>query len=63
LTCLSAGRIFLQSACPNLRTLRAVNALIGSYYANYLAGTPIAENWPERAADQVLEGLIRADNN
>jgi len=32
----------------------AVNMLIGSYYAHYLAGTAIAADWPERAVRLVL---------
>ena len=36
----------------------AVNALVGSYYASYLAGGRIPRDWPERAVDLVLGGLI-----
>jgi hypothetical protein len=34
----------------------AVNMLVGSYYANYLAGR-IPGDWPRRAVDLVLNGL------
>jgi AcrR family transcriptional regulator len=36
----------------------AVNMLVGSYYAAYLATTPIPRDWPERAVDLVLDGLM-----
>jgi AcrR family transcriptional regulator len=37
----------------------AVNALVGSFYAGYLAGAGVPEDWPERAVDLVLAGLSR----
>jgi len=39
----------------------AVNMLVGSYYAQYLAGTPFPEDWPEAAVETLLGGLGRAD--
>jgi Tetracyclin repressor-like, C-terminal domain len=36
----------------------AVNALVGSYYASYLAGSRVPRNWPERAVELVLRGLL-----
>ena len=39
----------------------AINMLVGSYYAQYLAGTPFPEDWPEAAVDTILTGLGRAD--
>ena len=35
----------------------AVNMLIGSYYARYLAGDPFPEEWPEAVVGTVLKGL------
>ena len=35
----------------------AVNMLIGSYYARYLAGDPFPEDWPEAVVGTVLKGL------
>lgn len=35
----------------------AVNMLIGSYYAQYLAGNPFPDDWPEAVVDAVLAGL------
>lgn len=35
----------------------AVAMLIGSYYANYLGGAPLARHWPERAARLILRRL------
>jgi AcrR family transcriptional regulator len=35
----------------------AVAMLIGSYYAHYLAGAPIARNWPEQAVRLILRRL------
>lgn len=34
-----------------------VNMLVGSYYAQYLAGDPFPEDWPEAVVDTVLFGL------
>ncbi len=34
----------------------AVNMLVGSYYANYLAGR-IPRDWPQRTVDLILIGL------
>jgi AcrR family transcriptional regulator len=36
----------------------AVNMLVGSYYANYLAGR-IPRDWPQRAVGLILSGLAR----
>ncbi len=36
----------------------AVNALVGAFYAQYLAGAPFAADWEERAVDAVLGGVI-----
>jgi AcrR family transcriptional regulator len=36
----------------------AVNALIGSYYAGYLAGKAMPRDWPERTVQLVLGGLV-----
>jgi len=36
----------------------AVNALIGSFYARYLAGGRIPRDWPQRAVAVVLDGLV-----
>jgi AcrR family transcriptional regulator len=35
----------------------AVNALVGSYYASYLAGGRVRRDWPERTVELVLNGL------
>jgi AcrR family transcriptional regulator len=35
----------------------AVNMLVGSYYAQYLAGEPISDEWPEAVVRAILEGL------
>ncbi len=35
----------------------AVNMLVGSYYAKYLAGDPFPDDWPEAAVGTILEGL------
>ena len=35
----------------------AVNMLVGSYYAQYLAGDPFPEGWPESVVRTILEGL------
>jgi hypothetical protein len=35
----------------------AVNMLVGSYYAQYLAGNPFPDGWPEAVVGTVLEGL------
>ena len=35
----------------------AVNMLVGSYYAGYLADSKIPRDWPERAVDLVLSSL------
>ena len=40
----------------------AVNALVGSYYACYVAGGRVPRNWPERAVELVLRGL-RSDKD
>ncbi len=37
----------------------AINMLIGSYYAHYLADTPVPADWPERTTDAALAGLLR----
>jgi AcrR family transcriptional regulator len=39
----------------------AVNALIGSYYASYLAGRAIPREWPRRAVKLILDGLRLTD--
>jgi AcrR family transcriptional regulator len=38
-------------------TEAALNMLVGSYYAQYLAGKPFPNGWPEAVVDTVLEGL------
>ncbi len=56
---------FIRSSCEsagfgtrlNLCTPRAVNALIGSFYASYLAGTAIPRDWPQRAVALVFDGV------
>jgi AcrR family transcriptional regulator len=35
----------------------AVNALVGSFYASYLAGSAIPRDWPQRVVELILEGL------
>jgi AcrR family transcriptional regulator len=35
----------------------AANMLVGSYYAQYLAGQPFAQDWAARVVDAVLAGL------
>lgn len=35
----------------------AVNMLVGSYYAQYLAGDPFPDNWPEAVVATILDGL------
>lgn len=35
----------------------AINMLVGAYYAQYLAGAPFAESWPEQVSDALLAGL------
>jgi hypothetical protein len=37
----------------------AVNMLVGSYYASHLAGKA-QRDWPERAVELILNGLINA---
>lgn len=37
----------------------AANMLIGSYYAHYLSGRPLPDDWAARAVDAVLAGLRR----
>ena len=36
----------------------AVNALVGSYYASYLAGSRVPRNWPERAVELVTARTV-----
>jgi AcrR family transcriptional regulator len=36
----------------------AVNALVGSYYGSYLAGSRVPRDWPERAVELVLHGML-----
>lgn len=56
-------REVLEHACKRgeLRTgadlEAAVNMLVGSYYAQYLAGNPFPDDWPEAVVDTVLAGL------
>jgi AcrR family transcriptional regulator len=38
----------------------AVNMLVGSYYAQYLAGDPFPDDWPAAVVDTVLSGLREA---
>jgi AcrR family transcriptional regulator len=38
----------------------AVNLLVGSFYARYLAGDGIPKDWPERVVDTLLGGWGRA---
>src|ERR687898_1033211 len=35
----------------------AVNMLVGSYYAQYLAGDALPDDWPEGVVGTILEGL------
>ena len=35
----------------------AVNLLVGSLYARYLAGGPVPREWPSRVVDVVLDGI------
>ena len=35
----------------------AVNMLVGSYYAQYLAGDPFPDDWPDAVVHAVLDGL------
>ena len=37
----------------------AVAALVGAYYAQYLAGRPFPRRWPAPVVDVVLGGLCR----
>jgi len=46
---------------PGADTDAAVNMLVGSYYARYLAGGPMPEGWPEAEVDALLGGLLRDD--
>jgi AcrR family transcriptional regulator len=46
---------------PDADLEMAVNALVGSYYASYLAGGKAPRDWPERAVDLVLGGLDDED--
>jgi hypothetical protein len=39
----------------------AVTMLIGSYFAQYLAGDPFPEGWPEAVVGTILEGLKRRE--
>ena len=41
----------------------AVNALVGSYYAGFLAGTPTPRDWPHRVAAILLDGILSTNNN
>jgi hypothetical protein len=34
--------------------------LVGSYYAQYLAGEPFPEDWPEAVVEALLSGVRRA---
>lgn len=36
----------------------AVNALVGAFYAQALAGDPLSEDWEERIVDTLLAGLM-----
>lgn len=36
----------------------AVNLLVGSFYARYLAGEEVTSDWPERVVAVVLPGLL-----
>ncbi len=42
---------------PEADLVMAVNLLVGAYYAQYVAGTPFADDWSARVVDSVLEGL------
>lgn len=35
----------------------AANMLVGSYYAQYLAGSPFSDDWAARVVDAVLAGI------
>jgi hypothetical protein len=38
----------------------AVNMLVGAFYAQYLAGDPLTEDWSEKLVEALLEGLAIA---
>lgn len=40
----------------------AGNALIGAYYAQYLAGTPFPDDWEEQVVAVILDGLLAPDS-
>ena len=40
----------------------AVNMLVGSYYAQYLAGDPFPDGWPEALVGTILRGLNRREH-
>jgi AcrR family transcriptional regulator len=42
---------------PDADLVTAVNMLVGSYYAGYLAGGRLPRDWPERAVALILDGL------
>jgi AcrR family transcriptional regulator len=42
-------------------TEAGVNMLVGSYYAQYLAGEPFPNSWPEAVVGTVLEGLNKRE--
>jgi hypothetical protein len=42
---------------PEADLAMAVNLLVGAYYAQYVAGTPFADDWSARVVDSVLDGL------
>ena len=42
-----------------VRSWQATFFLVGSYYAQYLAGQPFPEDWPEAAVDTVLVGILK----
>jgi hypothetical protein len=49
-------RTYVQCHVSGRRAFKS-NMLIGAYYAQYLTGTPFADDWAECAVDAVLRGL------
>lgn len=43
---------------PDVDSEDAANALVGSYYARYLTGSPVPDDWPERTVGLVLHGIL-----
>jgi AcrR family transcriptional regulator len=47
---------------PDADLVIAANLLVGAYYAQYVAGTLLADDWSARVVDSVLNGIARNDS-